>query len=538
MRPSTPSAFVPARPSSAPPGGWRRASRVGFVLVLGWIGIAPARPALQAQDVPVPIGTTNGGTPTPDGRDLPVIGHVLSNGMRFLLLRREGAPIVSFVAHVPVGSVSESLGSTGTSHFVEHLLFKGTTTIGTRDLVAERALFTRMDAAHDTLVRARGRLPVPARAEIERLEARIASLEDSARAFVVPNEYNEILERSGARGLNATTSLEATQYFVELPANRAKLWFVLEADRIRSPVFREFFTERDVIAEERRARVDASPGGALLEAHLATAFLVHPYGVPPTGYEDDIQALSRPDVEAHYRRYYGPNNTTVAVVGDFDPDSARVWADRYFGSIPPGDPVPLVLVREPEQRGERRIEVLFDAEPQLRIGWKVPAEIDAEGPALSVLANLLVAGRDSRLYRRLVREDRLASSVTAGAGPGSLYPGLFTIQAAPLAPHTAEEVEAAIYEELERLAAEPPTEGELDRVRTRLQAAGVRRLTSNQGLAFQLVSSQALWGGWRETFLFQDRMGAVGPDDIVDLVRRYFRDERRTVAILRREDGP
>ncbi|MSR23307.1 MAG: insulinase family protein [Gemmatimonadetes bacterium] len=512
--------------------------RIAHLMLLSTLrGLVPglllAPSLLLAQDT-VSLGHSG----TTDGRELPVVEHVLANGMRFLLLHREGAPIVSFVVYVPVGSVNESHGETGISHFVEHLLFKGTTTIGTRDVEAERVLFRRMDAAHDSLVRERGRLPEPDPLEVERLGIRIASLEDSARVFVVPNEYSQILSRNGARGLNATTSLEATQYFVDLPANRAELWFALEADRIRNPVFREFFTERAVILEERRARVDSSPEGFFSEAYLAAAFQVHPYGVPPSGYPNDIQALTRSRVEEYLRRYYGPRNMTVAIVGNFDPDSARVWADRYFGPIPPGDPVPLVLAREPEQGGERRIEVLFDADPQLRIGWTIPSAIDPEGPALNMLANLLVAGRDSRLYRRLVREGRLASAVTVETGPGSLYPGIFTIQAIPLAPHTPEEVEAAIYEELERLIRAPPTEDELAPVRTRLEASGVRRLTSNQGLAFQLASSQSIWGDWRETFSLQDRMRRVDAEDIVELVERYLTPERRTVAILHRREAP
>jgi len=471
-----------------------------------------------------------------DGRELPVIEHTLDNGMRFLLLPREGAPTVSFVVHVPVGSVNESLGSTGIAHFLEHLLFKGTTTVGTRNLEAELVLFERMDAAHDSLVQARGEIPLPDSAAATRLESRIRALEDSARAYSVPNEFDEILSRAGARGLNATTSYEATQYFVNLPANRAKLWFVLEADRMRNPVFREFYAERQVIAEERRSRTDSSPGGLLYEAQLGAAFRVHPYGVPPIGHMDDILNVTRSQVEAYYRRYYGPNNTVVAIVGDFDADSAMVWADQYFGPLEPGDPPIPVLVREPEQRGERRVEVLYDAEPQLRISWKVPNAFHPDAAALTMLVNVLVAGRDARLYRRMVRDDRIASSVTAGTGPASLYPGIFTISSAPRAPHTVEELEAAIYDELERLRTEPPTEEEVERVRTRIEADQVRRLVSSQGLAFQLAGSEATWGDWRETFVLQERLGEVTPEDISEVLDRYIRPETRTVGILRRAE--
>jgi predicted Zn-dependent peptidase len=474
------------------------------------------------------------GTDLPDGTHLPVVEHTLGNGMRFLILPREGAPTVSFLVHVPVGSVHESLGSTGVAHFLEHLLFKGSTTVGTRDLEAETALFARMDAAHDTLVRARGRWPEPDSTEILRLEARIGALEDSARVHVVGNEFDEILSRNGARGLNATTSYEATQYFVELPANRAKLWFVLEADRMRNPVFREFYREREVIEEERRARVDSDPGGLLYEAHLGAAFRVHPYGVPPIGHMDDIRNLSRARVEAFYASHYGPENTVVAVVGAIEPDSIVAWADAYFSPLARRGAVPPVLAREPPQRGERRVEVAYDAEPQLRIGWKVENDLHPDGPALAILANVLVGGRDSRLYRRLVREDRVATFVTAGGEPGSRFPRLFTIQSAPRAPHTPEEVEEAIYDELERLRREPPTELELERVRRRLEASRVRRLTSNLGLAFQLAGSTAFHGDWRTTFELQARMQTVDAEDVLRVLDRYFHREGRTVAILRR----
>jgi predicted Zn-dependent peptidase len=501
----------------------RRGAAPTFLLLI--VGLLPPSEA-HAQDV-----------------ELQVLEHTLENGMRFLLLPREGSPTVSFVVHVPVGSVNESLGTTGIAHFLEHLLFKGSTTIGTRDLEGERRLFERMDAAHDSLLRARARLPEPDSAQVARLEDRIRELENRARFYVVGGEFDEILSRAGARGLNATTSYEATQYFVELPANRMELWFVLEADRMRNPVFREFFTERNVIAEERRARIENSPGGRLWEEHMAAAFRMHPYGVAPIGHMSDILAISRQDVEDYYRRYYGPDNTIVAIVGSFEPDSARVWADAYFGPLQPGGPPAPILAREPEQRGERRVEVVHDSEPQLIVGWKVPSSYHPDAPVLSVLSNLLAAGRDSRLYRRLVREDRLATSVTAGPTPAGRYPGLFTIQATPRAPHTPEEVEAAVYEELERLRREAPAEEELERVRTRLDAAQVRRLISNLGLAFQLAESEAFWGDWRETFRRHERMGDVQPEDIVRVVERYFVEEGRTVATLRRtgiaaeEDG-
>jgi predicted Zn-dependent peptidase len=473
------------------------------------------------------------GTP---GERLPVERIELDNGMRVLVLPRPGAPTVAFVVQYAVGGVHERLGTTGLAHLLEHLLFKGTTTVGTRNVEVERALFEEMDAVHDTLVRARGEWPLDT-LRIQRLADRIGMLEDSARLHVEANEFDRILTRAGARGLNATTTSEATMYFVELPSNRTELWFVLEADRMRNPVFREYYTERDVVTEERRMRVETSPGGLLYEAHLATAFQMHPYGVPVVGYMSDLESLSRRDVAEYYRRFYGPNNATVAIVGDVDAGEVRDWVEEYFAPIPRGEAPPPVLASEPEQRGERRVRVLWDAEPALRIGWKVPSALHPDAPALAMLSALLTGGRTSRLYRRLVLDDRLATAVFASLGPGSRFPQLLSIDTTPRAPHTTDEVEAVIYEEVARLAAEGPTHSELERVRNQVAASSIRRLQSNLGLAFQLAESESLRGDWRETFRMADRLRSVTPEDIRRVAATYLTAPRRTVATLVREEG-
>lgn len=479
-------------------------------------------PSVQAQE----------GTP---GEHLPVREHTLQNGMRLLILPRPGAATVSFVVRYGVGGIHERLGTTGTAHLLEHLLFKGTRSVGTRDAAAEAVLFQRMDVAHDTLVRARARGDT---AQVHAMAARIAALEDSARVFVESNEFDRILSRAGARGLNATTTNEATIYFVELPSNRTELWFLLEGDRMGNPVFREFYAERDVVMEERRMRVETSPGGLLYETHMAAAYQVHPYGVPVVGHMSDLENLSRRDVEAYFHRYYGPNNAVVGIVGDLDPDQVVRWAERYLAPTPRGEEPPPVLAREPVQRGERRVELVWDAEPTLRMGWHVPELLHEDAPALSLMANLLTGGRTARLYRRLIVQDRVASGVSASLGPGDRFPQLFQIDATPLAPHAAADVEAAVYEEIARLAAEGPSQEELQRVRNQLAAGSIRRLQSHLGLAFQLVESEALFGDWRETFRQPGRVNAVTPDDVRRVARTYFTAENRTVATLVRGARP
>lgn len=493
--------------------------------------------------LPLSVGEASGQEPGADSApsaapeagipDIQVLEHTLANGMRLLVVPRPAVPTVSFVVEYRVGGADEEPGRTGIAHFVEHMLFKGTTTVGTRDPEFEARWFPLMDILHDS-ARVERRKAAPDTLRLRTLEERIQGLEDSARVHSVPGEFDRILSRNGARGLNATTSADATTYFVELPANRAKLWFVLEGDRLRNPVLREFHTERNVILEERRFRVDASAGGLLYEAHLAAAFPAHPYGQPVIGHEHDIQALSRQDLADFMERYYAPANAVVAVVGAVDPDSVLAWARDHLEPVPAGEPPPPVLARNPEPRGERRVTVLHDSEPLLRMGWPTVAGDHPDLPALSVASSLLAGGRTSRLYRRLVVEERLATYVAVSLGPGFRYPTLFSLDAAPRAPHTTAELEAAILEELEALRTAPPEQEELDRLRTQLEAGRIRRLQSNLGLAFQLASSASMWGDWRQTFRFSERMKEVTPRDVQAVVDRYLIPRRMTVGVVER----
>jgi predicted Zn-dependent peptidase len=464
--------------------------------------------------------------------------HTLENGLRLFILPRAGAPTVAVVVQYQIGSVNERPGVTGIAHLLEHLLFKGTTSVGTRDYEAELPLLQEMDRVHDSLVLERGadRAEVDS-TRLQTLEDRIRTLGDEASALVLSNEFDAILRENGARSLNAMTTTEATTYYVELPSNRTELWFVLEADRMRNPVFREFYTERDVVAEERRFRLETNPSGLLYQAHMAEAFRVHPFGNPVIGSMEDIQNLSRRDVQEYFHSYYGPNNAVVTIAGNVDPDQILAWTEEYLGSIPRGQSPPEVTVQEPDQSAERRVQVVFNAEPSLRIGWRVPNALHPDTPALAMLASLLTGGRSSRIHRRLVLEDRIATGVTSGTGPGILFPGLFSIDANPRSPHTPEEVEAAIYEELERLKEEPPEDRELQRVRNQLEASEIRRLRSSFGLALQVAQGASFYGDWRESFSFTRKMGAVTPLDIQRVVQEYFRDDQRTVATLVKAEG-
>jgi predicted Zn-dependent peptidase len=472
---------------------------------------------------------------------VPVTAHVLENGMRFLIVERRESPTFSAYIRFKVGSVNEAPGQTGLAHLLEHMMFKGTTRFGSTDPVREQPLLARIDALHLDLqtekrrARLAGAAPNPDR--VPALEKELAALEEQAKRFIVRNELWEIYRRNGGTSLNASTSRDGTQYFVSLPKNRLELWALLESDRMRDPVFREFYTERDVVQEERRQRVDTSPRGQLTEAALGTAFTAVPYRHPILGWPGDLENLSRPQAQAYFKTYYAPNNALVVLVGDLEQAEVIRVVERHFGDLPAQPTPPTPLFEEPPQVGERRVRVEFPAEPQLLMLYQAPGLRHPDTYSLAVLGTLLGDGRSSRLHKRLVEEKRLVTSIAAG--PWFLqHAGLFLIQAAPRAPHTLDDVEAAIKEEIAMLQRELVTPRELLKVRNQTEVDTVANLASNAGLASRLGNAWALTGDWRTLFSDQEKLKAVTAEEVRDVAQRYLLPQRRTVASLIRGAGP
>jgi predicted Zn-dependent peptidase len=421
------------------------------------------------------------------------------------------------------------------------MMFKGTTLFGSTDPAREQPLLDRIDALQRELQteRRQARLPgkTPDAARVAAIEKQLGALESEAKGFIVRNELWEIYRRNGGTSLNASTSRDGTQYFISLPKNRLELWALLESDRMRNPVFREFYTERDVVQEERRQRVDTNPRGQLMEAALATAFTAVPYRHPVLGWPGDLENLSRPQAQAYFKTHYAPNNALAVLVGDLDPAVVIRIVEQYFGDLP-AQPIPATpLLEEPLQAGERRVQVEFPAEPSLLMLYQAPALGHPDTYPIAVLGSLLGEGRSSRLHKRLVEERRLVTSISAG--PWFLqHAGLFLIQATPRAPHTAGEVEAAIDEEIALLVAELATPREILKIRNQAEVEAVGRLASNAGLASQLGNAWALTGDWRTLFSDQEKLEAVTAEDVRDAARRYLLPRRRTVATLVRGSEP
>lgn len=451
----------------------------------------------------------------------------LSNGMRFLLLRRPGAPVFTAYIQVKVGGVDEQEGQTGIAHLLEHMAFKGTSEIGTTDFTAEKKLLDQIESLHAELLQAQG----PRRAALAK---QFQSLLEEAGRFVVKEEFSKIYLRNGGADLNATTSQDLTSYFVQLPNTKLRLWAFLESSRLQDPVFREFYTERDVVREERRTRIDDSPFGKLYEAMMALSFEKSPYRRPTIGYTTDLQKLSASDLKKFYQKYYVPSNMVGSVVGDIDLNETQKILEEYFGKIPGGDAPPKLQVSEPEPTQEKRVEVPFDAAPALMTGYFKPTMPHPDDYVFDVLDQVLCEGRTSRLYKRLVLQDRLVQNVGCSASaPGSRLDNMFFIYASILPGHTPDEVLKAIEDEIDRIVREGVGRDELKKAKKNLVASWNYEMQSNDEAAQLLSYFEAVAGSWRYVLDHPHRIQAVDSQDLQRVAKKYLRPDRRRTAILK-----
>ena len=465
-----------------------------------------------------------------------VTEFTLDNGLTFIIIQRDMAPVASFVTHVNVGSVNEQIGQTGLTHVFEHMAFKGSTTIGTTNWEEEKVLIEKMDDAYrDWLFEIRS--PNTDEEKAAYLWEIFEDLQSRAGEFVVNNEFSQIVNREGAVGLNAFVSADETAFFYSLPQHKAELWFALEADRFINPVMREFYVEKNVIMEERRDRIDNSPFGRLIEEFISTAFSAFPYKHHPIGWPSDIEAVTIRDAIAFYEKHYVPSNLTISIAGDVDPELMKKYAETYFGPMKPGVPSPAVLTVEPEQRGERRFVIEEDSQPILIIGYHSVDMNHPDAMAIDILSGVLFQGRTSRLYRRLVTDEKKALQLGGFNGfPGSKYPGLFMIFAIPNQGVDLADIEEAIYEEIDRIRDGDIQESELERIRTNSRASVIRSLSSNQGMALNFAQAQAKRGSWRAIFNDLDEMENITADDLQRVAETYFRKQTRTVGMIQTRD--
>ncbi len=465
-----------------------------------------------------------------------VVEHQFANGLKLLVVERHDTPVVSAYMTIGVGSVHETSETRGVAHLLEHMLFKGTQTLGTTDYVKEKPLLEQIEKVGSELDALRLQ-PKADHTRVAALEETLASLQAEHKQYVVKDVFSNIYSENGGVGYNAFTSKDLTTYLISLPSNKLELWALLESDRMRSPVLREFYTERDVIREERRRSYDTNPRRRHYESLVTNAFTVHPYRNPIIGWHSDIANLSPQKTREFLRKYYAPVNTVIALVGDVKADDAIALVGRYFGDLERGTPVPNISTVEPEQNGEKRVIDIFDAEPRLAMAWHKPTMPDKDDYAFDLIDQILGNGRTSRLYRSLVEEQKLATSVSVYGAPGSRYANLFVIDAVPRYPHTTAELEIAIYAELEKFKEELVSPEELNKVRNRLLTDQLRQLRSNSGLARLLTSYQSLSGDWRYLATYNQEIEKLTVEDLQSVARHYFTEANRTVVVLKREDA-
>ncbi len=385
----------------------------------------------------------------------------LDNGLRVITVVQDFAPVINFNLMFNVGGVDEPAGLGGIAHMVEHMAFKGTESIGSLDAAAENQALTEVEIAALAFEYARD---VDMSAEdLARFEQRFEEARARAQELASPNALDQLISANGGVGLNASTGYDRTDYRVSLPSNRLELYARIYADVLANTVYRSFYEERDVVREERRQRSEDSPEGVLFEAFLRTAFEVHPYGRPLIGDPAEIADYRATEAKAFQEVYYQPSRAVLVLVGDLEVERDIEIIKRYFEFIPRGQDVITSIPDEPAQNVERRVEVMFDAEPQVMVGYRKPTLPARDAYVMDVLDYVLGTGRTSRLFKRMVTDEQLALNVsTSSAFPGIRYPNLFVFQGQPRSPNTTTDLENALYEELELLKTELVSETELD----------------------------------------------------------------------------
>ena len=475
--------------------------------------------------------------------------HVLGNGMRVLLVPRHLSPTVScgWVAHV--GSSNERPGITGIAHLFEHMMFKGTHVIGTRNYALDAQLIDAQEAVMEQMraeiskLRAayrRGEIdditkPEAKTPRMKQLEASFDSLVALQRKNMIKNEFDLVLQNNGASRINAFTNEDMTFYFYTLPANKLELYFWMEADRLKNRVFREFYSERDVVYEERRRSLESTPTGKFEESFNSTFWDASPYSWETIGWPSDVANITLAQANDFYARFYAPQNLTAVIVGDFDPKQALALAERYLGSIPRGtNPIPEMITMEVPQIAEKRFYGEAETNPEVEIRWHAVPTVHKDIPAFTLLETVL-NGDTGRLRKNLVLGTGPASSARAQLDDRK-YEGLFEIDSEAKEGHAPEECEKAVYAELDRIAKDGVPEDELQAAKNRFLTTTYRQLDGNFPLMLRYGVADAR-GDWKLADQIAPAVQGVSSADLQRIVKKYFTKENRAVAIYTRKGG-
>jgi predicted Zn-dependent peptidase len=490
----------------------------------------------------------------------------LDNGMQVLMVERHEAPTIMASIFARVGSANETTGITGISHLFEHMMFKGTETIGTTDIKRDREIMARLDELRaqlreeerimrENLRRGEGGELLDPESKTERfreIEAEFDALILEQRKLIIKDQLDELYSKNGGFFLNAFTAEDMTGYFVRLPKNKIELYMWLESDRFNNPVFREFYSERDVVREERRRGVDSTPTGLIEEDFRAMFWKSSSYSWDVIGWPSDLGSITREQADRYFDTYYAPNNLTMILVGDLVPDEMIELVRKYFERIPRGTTEPPdVVTLEEKQYGEKRLIAEAETSPTAEIWYHTVAWKHPDSYPLQVLAGIM-NGKTGRLYKKLVEEKGIAKSSSSGGrrmfgGSGlevdatqdSLkYAGAFKISAVGVSGVRAEQLEAAMYEVLDDLQANPVSAEELQKVKNQLRVENIRflDLMSGIGMLFYLGQNAAM-GDWTEANNNPDKCDLVTAEEVQRVAKQYFEPKQRNVLIINSKES-
>jgi len=470
----------------------------------------------------------------------------MSNGMKWLLFERHDAPTIATGWVARVGSANERPGITGISHFFEHMMFKGTHVIGTKDIALDRKLIDEQEQVRGDMRREmsemRARLrrgeiagmddPAAKTPRYKELDAKFDALVLQQRDNIIKDQMDQIYTKNGGEFLNAATNQDWTVYFMRVPRNKLELWAWLESDRLLNPVFREFYSERDVVFEERRLRTESTPLGKFDEEFNSMFWDAHPYSWPVVGWASDIPMYTLQQAKDYFATYYAPNNITGVLVGDFKTAEVKPLLERYFGRLKRGPEAPEVVTLEPKSLGEKRFVAEAETSPTVRVWWQGVPMVHKDFPVLDLMTDIL-SGRTGRLTKALVLDQKIANEASAYVN-GQKYGGFIGAEVTVKDGQEPATVEAALYEVLDKLKTEPVPDEELQKVKNQAKANAYRRLSSGTFIMFQLLQNEGT-GDWRRINTQAEEVDAVTAEDIQRAARAYLTKEARAVGIFTRK---
>ena len=478
---------------------------------------------------------------------LEVKEHTLANGLKILMIQKADVPRVVCHIYYKVGSINERPGITGIAHLHEHMMFKGTELMGVTDFEKHAAINDRIDELMNNIYREKfWKADGGDKEKIARWQKEYEELVQSEKQFIIKDDLWTLYMKNGGTGLNASTSNEVTGYYVTLPSNKVELQMWLESDRMMNAYFREFYSEKDVVMEERRLS-ENRPGFFFNEQVSAAFYAASPYHWGVIGWMDDLRKINKADLVSFNKAYYVPNNAVAIYVGDLDFQNIIQMAEKYFGRISKGPDIEPIRTYEPPQYSEKRMYGEGPSQTSLQMMFHAPYAGQPDAAPLSVLASVLGSGGGGRrggggggtgrLYKLLVEEKQMAVSVSASSR-NMWYVGAFQFRASPRFDKNVqpEALEKEIWAEIEKIKKEGVTPEEIQKAKNKFEARFIRSLSSTAGLARTLGRAE-LHRGWRTVITDLDDLKKVTNDDIKRVAEKYFVKDNSLTGIYKRQGG-